>query len=90
MIPRQLSMLELINLHEPLQGARILRRKKSEKRQRTERVTVRLLPSEREIVEAHARRMGMSVAALMRLSALGFPYFLDRADKAINEMREET
>jgi len=46
------------------------RPKRSEKRQRTERITVRLLPAELVALEAAAQRAHISVAELLRRAAL--------------------
>ena len=46
------------------------RRSKSEKRKRTERVTVRLLPSERLALTTAAHHTGVSLAAFIRTTAL--------------------
>lgn len=45
---------------------------RSEKRQRTERVTIRLLPSERDALVAAAQRADVSVAELLRESTLHY------------------
>jgi hypothetical protein len=52
------------------QANRARRNKKSEKRQRTERITVRLLPSEQAALVAEAREAHISVSELVRSSAL--------------------
>jgi hypothetical protein len=46
------------------------RPKRSESRQRTERVHVRLLPSELDVLETAAQRAHISVAELLRRAAL--------------------
>ena len=46
------------------------RRTGSERRQRTAVVAVRLLPAEREALQAVANRRGVSVSELVRASAL--------------------
>lgn len=45
-------------------------RKHSEKRQRTERITIRLLPAERAALVATANSAHISIAELIRTSAL--------------------
>lgn len=58
--------------HYTIYDTRYDRPKRSEKRQRTERVTIRLLPSERDALVTAAELAGISVAELLRATTLQY------------------
>jgi ribbon-helix-helix CopG family protein len=59
------------------------RKKHSEKRRRNDRVTIRLLPSELEALDAAAEFLGIGRSELIRWSALDYVRFFPTHLKAI-------
>jgi predicted HicB family RNase H-like nuclease len=73
-IPRQLAVWSQIAVIDEVAQQRHAKQKtshkRSEKRRRTKRVTVRLLPAERDALTAAAEEAHVSLSALIRTSAL--------------------
>jgi hypothetical protein len=72
---RQTAFWNHYTIHDTHRSAQADRPKRSENRQRTERVHVRLLPSEYEALAYHAGLLNISVAELVRWSALEYVKF---------------
>ena len=72
---RQLDFWNHYTIHDTHRNTENDRPKRSEKRQRTERAHVRLLPSEYETLAYHAELLGIGVTELVRWSALEYLKF---------------